>query len=159
MTGLTGLLLSPDAPRVYIVDDETNMAVAIGLLFKVLRYKSDLFANARDLARYMLASATLPNLLVVDMVMPEVNGMDVIKWVRGSKRFKSIPIIVLSAEPHPELLNDALAAGANAYLFKPATLEDLENALIRATGQSPRRTGLLIPPQPAALTASHGNPS
>ncbi|HLF00521.1 MAG TPA: response regulator [Anaerolineales bacterium] len=157
MTGLTGLL-SPGAPRVYIVDDEEDMAKAIGLLFKILRYKSDLFANARDLARYMLASAALPNLLLVDMVMPEVNGMDVIKWIRGSKRFKSIPIIVLSNETHPELLNDALAAGANAYLFKPATLEDLENALIRATGQSPRKTGMLIPPRPARLT-SHGNPT
>jgi two-component system KDP operon response regulator KdpE len=116
-------------PTAYIVDDEHEMAKAVRLLFKLLHYEAELFKHPRDLARHMLASPQLPDLLIVDMSMPEVNGMDVVRWIRGSKRFRAIPIIVLSSETHPELVQDALKAGANAYVFKPATLEDLEAAL------------------------------
>jgi two-component system KDP operon response regulator KdpE len=116
-------------PTVYIVDDEQEMAKAVRLLFRLLHYESSLFNHPRALARHMLASPTLPDLLIVDMSMPEVNGMDVVRWIRGSKRFKKIPLIVLSSETHPELVEDALATGANAYLFKPVTLEELEVAL------------------------------
>jgi DNA-binding response OmpR family regulator len=116
-------------PTAYIVDDEREMAKAIRLLFKLLHYDAQLFHHPRELARHMLSSASLPDLLIVDMSMPEVNGMDVVRWIRGSKRFRAIPIIVLSSETHPELVQDALNAGANAYVFKPATLEDLETAV------------------------------
>jgi DNA-binding response OmpR family regulator len=83
----------------------------------------------------MLAAAALPDLLVVDMNMPEVNGMDVVKWIRGSKRFQTVPILMLSSETHPELVRAAVEAGANAYLFKPTTLEDLEAALKKVLGR------------------------
>ncbi len=118
-------------PSVFIVDDDQEMAKAVRMLFKLLHYECTLFSHPRDLARHMLASASLPDLLLVDMSMPEVNGMDVVKWIRSSKRFKMLPIIILSSETHPALVDDALEAGANAYLFKPTTLEDLEATLKR----------------------------
>jgi DNA-binding response OmpR family regulator len=116
-------------PVVYIVDDDQQMAKAIRLLFKLLHYEAQLFHHPRELARHMLAAPTLPDLLVVDMSMPEINGMDVVRWIRGSNRFKALPILMLSSETHPELVEDAIRAGANAYLFKPTTLEDLEASL------------------------------
>jgi two-component system KDP operon response regulator KdpE len=115
--------------NVYIVDDDQEMAKAVRLFFRLLHYDTTLFNHPRALARHMLASPTLPDLLIVDMSMPEVNGMDVVRWIRGSKRFRQIPLIVLSSETHPELVEDALATGANAYIFKPVTLEELEAAL------------------------------
>jgi two-component system chemotaxis response regulator CheY len=116
-------------PSVYIVDDDQELAKAVRMLFRLLRYETTLFSHPRDLAKHMLAADSLPDLLVVDMSMPEVNGMDVVKWIRNSKRFKTLPVIVLSSETHPELVDDVVAAGASAYLFKPTTLEDLEAAL------------------------------
>lgn len=123
-------------PSVFIVDDDHEMARAVKMLFRLLRFDGSVFHSARELASHMLAAPSLPDLLVVDMSMPEVNGMDVVKWIRSSKRFKNLPIIVLSAEIHPELVNDAIAAGANAYLFKPVLLEDLEAAVKRALGKT-----------------------
>ena len=114
---------------VYIVDDDQEMAKAVRMFFRLLRYETTLFKHPRELARHLLAADTLPDLLMVDMNMPEVNGMDVVKWIRSSKRFKKLAIIVLSSETHPGLVDDAIAAGASAYLFKPTTLEDLEAAL------------------------------
>lgn len=132
-------------PIAYIVDDQQELANATRLLFKLLRYDALLFSHPRDLARHMLASPTLPDLLVVDMSMPEVNGMDVVKWIRRSKRFRAIPILVLSAETHPELVKDALKAGANAYLFKPVTLEELDEAVKYVFHQAEAQTEPLAP--------------
>jgi DNA-binding response OmpR family regulator len=137
-------------PIAYIVDDQQELANATRLLFKLLHYDAILFAHPRDLARHMLAALALPDLLVVDMSMPEVNGMDVVKWIRRSKRFRAIPILILSAETHPELVKDALKAGANAYLFKPVTLEELEEAL--------RHIFHPLDPQPESLTATSARP-
>lgn len=128
-TSWNSALTASIMPIAYIVDDQQELANAVRLLFKLLRYDALLFRHPRDLARHMLTSVALPDLLVVDMSLPEVNGMDVVKWIRRSKRFKAIPILVLSAETHPELVHDALAAGANAYLFKPVTLEELRDAV------------------------------
>lgn len=118
-------------PSVFILDDDREMGNALRLLFKLLRYQPTVFRHARELARYMLAVPEQPDLLVVDMNMPEVNGMDVVRWIRGSRRFQRLPVMVLSTETHPELVQDAIAAGADAYVFKPATLEDLEAGLQR----------------------------
>jgi DNA-binding response OmpR family regulator len=123
-------------PTVFIVDDDKDMANAVRMMFRLLRFEGTTFHNARDLASHMLASPNLPDLLLVDMSMPEVNGMDVVRWIRRSHKFKNIPIIILSAEIHPELVKDAIAAGANDYLFKPILLEDLEVALTRVFGKS-----------------------
>ena len=123
------LYFGVEMPDVYIVDDDQEMSRAVRLLFKLLRYEAQTFSRARDLAHHLLAAPALPDLLVLDMNMPDVNGMDVVKWIRGSKRFKEIPMIVLSSETYPDLVNEALTAGANAYLFKPVTLEELEATL------------------------------
>lgn len=121
---------------VLIVDDDKEMANAVRMMFRLLRFEGKAFLSARDLAAYMLASPQLPDLLLVDMSMPEVNGMDVVKWIRKSNRFRSIPIIILSAEIHPELIHDAMSAGANDYLCKPILLEDLETSLRRVFGKT-----------------------
>lgn len=121
---------------VYIVDDDQEMAKAVRMFFRLLRYETTLFNHPRELARHMLAADSRPDLLVVDMSMPEVNGMDVVKWIRSSKRFSDLPVIVLSSETHPELVDDVVAAGASAYLFKPTTLEDLEATLKKVLGNA-----------------------
>jgi DNA-binding response OmpR family regulator len=118
-------------PSVFILDGDREMGNAVRLLFKLLRYQPTVFRHARELARHMLAAPDLPDLLVMDMSLPEVNGMDVVRWIRGSRRFRRIPLIILSSETHPELVHDAMTAGVNAYVFKPATLEDLDAAVKR----------------------------
>jgi two-component system response regulator len=69
-------------------------------------------SGARD------ASAT-PSLILLDLKLPRVAGLDVIRRVREDERVMHVPIVVLTASREPEDLNHSYAYGANAYVRKP----------------------------------------
>jgi two-component system chemotaxis response regulator CheY len=64
--------------------------------------------------------------------MPEVTGMDMLEFVRARKEFGRIPIVMLSSETTDAQVDAALALGADAFVFKPVTIEELEGALRKA---------------------------
>ena len=122
---------------VFIVDDDREMARAVKMLFKLLDFEAETFPNARDFARRLFGAKTLPDLLMLYLNIPQVSGLDVLEWLRKTERFKDIPTIVLSSETYPRLVDHVTKAGANAYLFKPVTLEELEKAVNKALPKLP----------------------
>lgn len=69
------------------------------------------------------------DLIITDLLMPEMSGFDFIARVRENPLWKSIPILVYSAMPAHENEEKVLRMGANSYLKKPSTLEDLLEAV------------------------------
>ncbi|MBI3243697.1 MAG: response regulator [Chloroflexi bacterium] len=122
---------------VFIVDDDREMARAVKMLFKLLDFEAETFPNARDFARRLLDARSLPDLLMLDLNIPQVSGLDVLEWLRKTERFRDIPTIVLSSETYPRLVDHVTKAGANAYLFKPVTLEELEKAVKKVLPKLP----------------------
>lgn len=68
----------------------------------------------------------LPALIFLDLKLPLVRGLDVLEWLRGDDRFKSIIVVVLTSSEEPSDLSNAYKLGANSYLVKPPTPEQLE---------------------------------
>ena len=66
----------------------------------------------------MLALAPI-DLMILDLNMPDMHGMEVLQFTRGHMAFRSIPIIVLTTRGDEEIRSAALAAGASLYLTKP----------------------------------------
>ena len=68
----------------------------------------------------------LPAVILLDLNMPMKNGFDVLDWLRSQQpAFKRISTIILTASMRPEDVERAFDLGANSYLVKPSTLEDL----------------------------------
>src|SRR5690349_7463028 len=67
-----------------------------------------------------------PDLIVMDLKMPEVNGFDLLAWRQASALLSCIPVIVLSGSCEPEDVKRILELGANKHLIKPAALADWE---------------------------------
>ncbi len=65
--------------------------------------------------------------------MPEVTGIDLLEFLRRKDEFKKIPVIMLSSETTDRQVDEAMSMGANAFVFKPVTIEELEAAIDRAT--------------------------
>jgi DNA-binding response OmpR family regulator len=61
--------------------------------------------------------------------MPEVSGLDLIEFLRRRPEWKEMPIITLSSEAADTMVDKALKLGADTYVMKPATLEELEKAM------------------------------
>ena len=113
--------------QIWIIDDDEEMARAVGLMLKLLDCKATAFLNARSAVQSLL-SGTKPELMIVDINMPEVSGLDLIEFLRRSE-WKSMPIIMLSSEASDTIVEKAMSAGADTYVTKPVTIEELEKAL------------------------------
>lgn len=124
--------------RILIVDDEPQIRRAVKTALTGHGYVVDA-AEGGEEALTLIASRP-PDAVVLDLMMPDVDGFEVVKQVRG---WSSLPIIVLSARGEERAKVEALDLGADDYLTKPFGIDELLarlRAVLRRSGaiQSPR---------------------
>lgn len=103
------------ASRVAVVDDDTSVRNALARVLITADFETETFGSARELLA-ALKSQTF-NCLVVDLQMPEVNGLDLQQHLRDNGI--DIPLIVMTAYPEPGIRERCESAGASAFLIKP----------------------------------------
>ena len=116
---------------IWIVDDDEEMIRAVQLMLKLLDCSAESFLNARSAAKALLAGKR-PDLLLLDINMPEVSGLDLLEFIRRRGTWNDLPIVMLSTEAADVTVDKAMALGADDYVRKPVMLEELEAALQRA---------------------------
>jgi DNA-binding response OmpR family regulator len=117
--------------QVWIVDDDDEMGRAVSLMLGLLDCETKTFLNARSAAQTLLSGKN-PDLLILDINMPEVSGLDLLEFLRRRKEWKNLPIIMLSSEAADTMVDKALQIGADSYVMKPVTIEELEKAMATA---------------------------
>ncbi len=118
----------------WFADDDQDMIQALSLMLRLLDYETRPFPNARQTARALLAGHR-PDLLILDINMPEVTGLDLLEFIRSRSRWDDLPVIMFSSDAADVQVDHALSLGADAYIFKPVTIEELENAIAQATSK------------------------
>ena len=114
--------------RIWVVDDDEEMLRAVRLMLTVLDYGSTAFFGARSAAQTLLDGVP-PDLMILDINMPEVTGLDLLEFLRRYPASKNLPVVMLSTESSDVMIDRARALGADAYVSKPVTIEELERAL------------------------------
>jgi CheY-like chemotaxis protein len=114
--------------QIWIVDDDDEMAQAITLMLKLLDCTARHFLKARLAATELLAGKR-PDLIILDISMPEVTGIMMLEFVRRRPEWKDLPIIMLSSEATDVQIDEALGLGADAYVTKPVSIDELEAAM------------------------------
>ena len=114
--------------QVWVVDDDEEMNRAIGLMLNMLDCEVTSFHNARSAAQKLL-TGRMPQLLILDMNLPEISGLDLLEFLRRRTEWKELPIVILSSEAADSMVDKALQLGADAYITKPVTIEELEKAM------------------------------
>lgn len=112
---------------VWIIDDDEDMARTVALMVKMLNYDVRYFLNARSGAEALLAGQR-PNLIILDINMKDVTGLDFLEFLRRIKAWDNLPVVMLTSEPNDLLKTHATALGADAYVLKPVSIEELEKA-------------------------------
>jgi len=67
----------------------------------------------------------LPSLVLLDLKMPRQNGFEVLSWIRSQPKLKRLPVVIFTASNHGDDMERAYDSGANSYLIKPVTFDDL----------------------------------
>ncbi|MFF2038794.1 response regulator [Kitasatospora sp. NPDC058170] len=106
--------------RVLVVDDEPQIVRALVINLKARKYEVD--AAHDGAAALELAAARHPDVVVLDLGLPDMDGVEVIRGLRGWTR---VPIIVLSARHASDEKVEALDAGADDYVTKPFGMDEL----------------------------------
>ncbi|MBE9235193.1 hybrid sensor histidine kinase/response regulator [Anabaena aphanizomenioides LEGE 00250] len=109
--------LNTDVVKVLLIDDQPIIGEAVGKLL----------ANEQNIAFYYIdnpaqaiqkAISLEPTVIILDMIMPEIDGLMLLRWFRSHPATYNIPIVMLSSKEDPQTKADAFAAGANDYLIK-----------------------------------------
>jgi len=117
--------------EVWVVDDDEEMARAVSLMLKLLDCHPIHFLGPRLAAQALLAGKR-PDMMILDINMPEVSGLDMLEFLRRRPEWKKLPVIMLSSEAADVTVEKALQLGANGYVMKPVTIEELEKAMSQA---------------------------
>ncbi|MEJ2550695.1 MAG: response regulator [Anaerolineales bacterium] len=109
--------------KILIVDDTTELLFFLDYIFKRSGFDVVTAANGKDAVR--LAKETKPDVLLVDVMMPGIDGLEVCKQLRQDAEMHEVPILLYSAAVGEEIRQKALEAGANEFLGKTINHEEL----------------------------------
>ncbi len=104
-------------PSVLIVDDEPNIRRMVGALLTSEGFEvRDAATGAEGVSR---AAESVPDVVLLDLMMPDVSGLDVLARMRADDRWKAIPTIILTAAGQEQQHRSALELGATDFMTKP----------------------------------------
>jgi DNA-binding response OmpR family regulator len=118
-----------ESKRVLIVDDDPDIQQLIRLLLARIGVDSMTAGTATEAAR-LLRTPPLPDLIILDLMLPEINGVEFLRQMRAKSLFEDVPVMVLSALIDSEHIREALDAGADRYLTKPYIASNLTTIVL-----------------------------
>ena len=124
-------------PTILVVDDDTDMQKLIGTYFKLEGFDSRAAFKGADIT-IALRRQPAPDLILLDVHLPDANGFDILAKMRLHPALKSMPVIMLTAESTREAVLKGLQAGADGYITKPFEVDALISAVKAVLGLSGR---------------------
>lgn len=112
-------------PKILIVDDSVSY---LSLLKGILGNEQYTILIAKNLFKaYKVIQEEMPDLILLDLLFPTEHGFTILKKIRANATYKSIPVIIISADNNSSTIKKAFELGANDFLAKPLNLQDLKN--------------------------------
>jgi DNA-binding response OmpR family regulator len=109
--------------RVLIVDDEANIVISLEFLMEQAGYAVAIARNGDEALEKI--ESFRPDLVLLDVMLPGVNGFDILQRVRQQPEHRDMAIIMLTAKGREVEVTKGLALGADAYITKPFSTRDL----------------------------------
>lgn len=120
--------------QAWIIDDDDEMGHAVRLMLELLEFQVRTYREARPAAQVLLAGER-PDLIVLDINMPEVTGMDFLEFLGMRAELKDLSVIMLSTEASDVRIDEAMKLGAKGFVSKPVTIEELETVIGKALSE------------------------
>src|SRR5438046_3817473 len=135
------------SPRILIVEDDPDISELVAHYLGKAGFATDRIASGRDAVTAIAAKP--PDLVILDLMLPQVDGLEICRVVRSDKKTAAVPIIMLTARAEESERIVGLEMGADDYLAKPFSPGELV-ARVRALLRRAQRSG------PATRTMTYG---
>ncbi|MEW9613497.1 response regulator [Shinella sp. S4-D37] len=118
--------------RVLIVEDEPNIMESLSFILQRADFDIDTAPDGTEALRQLRRHAY--SALILDLMLPGISGLDVLRSVRSDKALEALPVIVLSAKGQAADRKAAEATGATAFITKPFSNADVLDRVRQLTG-------------------------
>ncbi len=119
--------------KILIVDDDPRNIFALKLTLKARGFQLESSTSAQE-AIEMMKSHNDFSVVLMDMMMPEMDGYEAIKIIRNSEGINDVPVIAVTAQAMPEDRQKCLDAGAQDYVSKPINVDVLLSSIEKILG-------------------------
>ena len=135
-------MTDPTTPpsHILVADDEPHIGRIIKMKLEQGPFRVSLAYDGQEAIDFINADEHL-DLVLLDLMMPRLSGLDVLRQIRAQQRFNSLPCIILTAGGDAKHERDALALGATQFLTKPFSPKKLYALVARLTG-APDEAGI-----------------
>lgn len=123
-----------DQKTVIVVEDEPDAAELFAEMMRVSGYR--VLKTYSSTPAISLISKEQPDVVILDIMMPDISGLEVLRFMQRDPKLKSIPVIVVSARSMPSDIKEGLEAGATLYLTKPVGYLDLKKSVDQVLQES-----------------------
>lgn len=129
----------PHSPTILVVEDEEDSVLLLESAFRRAQFTHEVHrvSHGALAIEYLTNAVTpkkravpLPVLVLLDLKLPLVSGIEVLKWIRGHPTLHSLVVIIFTSSTEPADIAEAYRAGANSYLVKPGSLGALTELAI-----------------------------
>jgi DNA-binding response OmpR family regulator len=119
---------------VLVVDDEYEIRQLLATMLTMMGYESFMAHDGLDALEKI--PEYQPDILILDVMMPRMDGLTLCRRLREEAKTAALPIIMLSGKAHQEAIQEGLQAGANRYLVKPTGLDELTRNISEVLGET-----------------------
>jgi DNA-binding response OmpR family regulator len=117
------------------VDDEPATVDMLTIYLKMRGYETVAAYSGND--GLLMVEVENPDLLILDLMMPDIDGYEVCSRIRGDGQYQSLPILIVSARTDQSSIKRAMELGADGYLTKPVDLKMLQSEVERLLENPP----------------------
>ena len=119
--------------RILLVEDNSDTVVIISHALNFLGYETTVANNGIEAVD--LAASENPDLIIMDMMLPKMNGFEATAKIRNHPKTECVPIVAMTAMAMPGDRDKCLKAGCDDYLAKPFTYQELGHAIEKLLGK------------------------
>jgi DNA-binding response OmpR family regulator len=130
--------VSENRKRILIVEDEADMQDLMRTLLERIGLE---VIPAYDVASavQVLRSKPLPDVVLLDLMLPEISGMELLRQMRAKEVFDNLPVVIVSALADPDQIRQGFDLGADRYVTKPAITHNLVKTVLEVLRTGRRR--------------------
>ena len=119
---------------VMIIEDEADAAELFSEMMRINGFRViKMFSSGPAIP---IIAQEKPDVILLDVMMPDISGLEVLRYIRREPELASIPVIILSAKSMPGDIKTGMEAGASMYLTKPVGFQDLKQAVEKVLNPS-----------------------
>jgi len=116
--------LNKKTQKILVIEDDPDILNALNVVLGSVGFDVDVMLSGKHI---FLNQFSVPDLFILDKRLPDVDGLDICRYLKSKPNYSAVPIIVISASP--KVKNKAFECGASAFLEKPFSMQQLVNSI------------------------------